>query len=292
MKHFITEVEKGLKSPVYFLTADDPFLLKEASMMAVGTIPSGERAFSATVFDLESIDESLSLEQILDVANTIPFMAGKRIVVIENVQGLAKKDLASLDTYISNPSPSTVLILLHRGNPKALWKEPIKRTKSILLDIRQQDLPLWIKEKARQKGLDITRNAIEYLIGMVGPDAGLLSSELEKFTLIGKSTIDTGDIAPLVRGGSDYDVFDLVNALRDKDAERAFVVAKNLQETQEPYGLLGAINWHYSRMALGDKGRTSSFDRVFQLLNEADIRIKTTGGTFPLEYLLIRLLRI
>jgi DNA polymerase-3 subunit delta len=292
MKHFIKEVEKGLESPVYFLYADDPFLLKEASVMGAGIIPEGERAFSVTVFDLDSIDETPPLEQILDVANTPPFMAGKRVVAIENVQELAKKDMGSLEAYVSNPFPSTILILLHQGNPKAQWKDLMKKTKAVLLDIRQQDLPFWIKEKARQKGLDITQNAIEYLLGMIGPDVGLISSELEKFTLIGKSFIDTGDIAPLVRSGSDYDVFDLVNALRDKDAKKVFRVAKNLQETQEPYGLLGAINWHYTRMSSGDKGRTSYYDRVFQVLNEADVRIKTSGGTFPLEYLLIRLLRI
>lgn len=83
-----------------------------------------------------------------------------------------------------------------------------------------------------------------------------------------------------------------MNALRDKDSQKVFKVAKTPQETQESYGLLGAVNWHYSRMSSRDKGRTAYYDKVFELLNEADVRIKTSGGTFPLEYVLIRLLRI
>jgi len=128
-------------------------------------------------------------------------------------------------------------------------------------------------------------------MGVLGPDVGLLSSELEKLALIGKGHIDTQDIQSIVRGSGDYDVFDLVNALRDKDADKVFRVARILQTTQESYGLLGAINWHYTRMATREQGRKAYYARVFQLLNEADIRIKTSGGTFPLEYLLVRLLQ-
>lgn len=291
IKHFILEIGKGLTLPAYFLYAEDAYLLKEAGLMAGESVPQTERDFSFNIFDMDGIDEIPPFEQILDVVNTIPFMGKRRVVVIENIQELAKKEMAPLVSYLENPSPYSLLILLHRGNPKAYWKELMKKIKAIPLDIRPQEIPLWIREKARQKGLDITQDAIEYLMGVLGPDVGLLSSELEKLALIGKSHIDTQDIKGIVRGSGDYDVFDLVNALRDKDGDKVFRVARVLQATQESYGLLGAINWHYTRMATREQGRRAYYSKVFQLLNEADIRIKTSGGTFPLEYLLIKLLQ-
>jgi len=292
IKHFIQEIEKGLKSPVYFLYADDPYLLKEASTMGAKTVPEGERDFSLSVFDFDGIEEMPPFEQVLDVVNTVPFMVKQRVVIIENIQEIARKELQPLERYILDPSPYSVLMLFHKGGPKAHFRELLKKVKTIPLDIRPQELSFWIKEKARQKGLEVTDQAIEYLLGAVGPDVGLISSELEKFTLIGKRRIDAGDIVGIVRGSSDYDAFDLVNALREKDPERVFRVARSLQETQESYGLLGAINWHYSRMSSRDKGRAAYYHRVFELLNEADIRIKSSGGTFPLEYLLVKLLQI
>jgi DNA polymerase-3 subunit delta len=291
VKHFIQEIEKGLKAPVYFLYAEDPYLLKEASQMAQGTVPEGDRDFLVNHFDLDGIDDTPPLEQIMDAVNTIPFMGKQKLVLVENIQELAKKDTEHLGRYTVNPSPYCILVLLHRGSPKAQFREFMKEVKSIPLDIRPQELPLWIKEKALRKGFEITSEAAEYLLGVIGPDIGLLSSELEKITLLGKKRVEAGDIAGVVRGSSDYDVFDLVNALKGRDAQKVFKVAKKLQETQESYGLLGAINWHYSRMASGDRTRKASYDKVFELLNEADIRIKSSGGTFPLEYLLIRLLR-
>jgi DNA polymerase III delta subunit len=288
----VREIEKGLKSAVYFFYAEDPYLLKEASIMSAQSVPDGERDFSLNVFDLDGIDETPPFKQILDVVNTMPFMAGQRIVIIEGIQELSRKEMVPLEHYLSDPSPYSVLMLFHRGSPKAHFRELMKKVKSIALDIKPQELSLWIREKARLKGLEVTDEAIEYLVGTVGPDAGLISSELEKFTLFGKSRIDVGDIAGVVRGSGDYDAFDLVNALRDRDAGRVFRVARNLQETQESYGILGAINWHYSRISSRDRGKAAYYERVFELLNEADIKIKSSGGIFPLEYLLVKLLRI
>lgn len=292
IKHFIDELGKGLRSPVYFLYAEDLYLLREAAMLTAKTVPEAERDFSFDVYDLDGIDEIPPFEQIIDVLNTIPFMGRQRVVVIENIQELKKKQIEPLAAYVLNPSAYSVLMLLHLGAPKAQFKAFMEKVKTITLDIRQQDLPLWIKEKARQRGFELTDDAMEYLIGATGPDPGLLSSELEKFALIGKNRISAQDIIGIVRGSSDYDVFDLVSALRDKDAGRVFKVARALRETHESYGLLGAVNWHYSRIASKDKSRTGYYNKVFELLNEADIRIKRSGGAFPLEYLLIRLLQV
>jgi DNA polymerase-3 subunit delta len=215
IKHFMQEIEKGLKAPVYFLYGEDPYLLKEASLMAEGTVPEGERDFLVNLFDLDGIDDVPPLEQIMDEVNTVPFMGNQKVVIIENIQELAKKDMQHLERYAANPSPHSILMLLHRGSPKAQFKELMKKVKATPLDIRPQELPLWIKEKAVRKGFEITGEAVEYLLGIIGPDIGLLSSELEKVALMGKSRIDTADIKGIVRGNTDCDVFDLVNALRE-----------------------------------------------------------------------------
>jgi len=292
IKHFMQEVKGGLHLPAYLLYAGDPYLLKEASMAVLRAVPEQERDFSFDLFDLDGIDGTPPFEHILDVLNTMPFFGSKRFVVIENAQEINKTDMGRLEGYLSNPSPHSILILLHRGSPRRQFNTIAGKVRTIPLDIRPQDIPSWLKEKARQKGMDLTERAIEYLVGITGPDVGLLSSELEKFTLIGKGRIDVQDIREVVRGSSDYDAFDLVKALGRGDAPEVLRIARTLLETQEPYALIGAINWHYTRLSLRDSGRASYYSKVFDLLNEADVRIKTSGGVFPLEYLLIRLLRL
>lgn len=292
ISHFINEFNKGLQSPVFLLYAEDPFLLKEAYFMVSASVPESGREFCFDAFDLKYSDEPLTFEQMLDILNTMPFGAGRRTVIIENIQEALKKDLPALDRYVSSPSDCSLLIMLHKGEPKAHFRDMFKKVRAISLDIRPQDIPVWVKEKAKKKGFAISDSAIDYLIGVIGPDAGLISSELEKFSLLGKERIETKDIAGLIRGNSDYDAFDLVNALKARDAGKVFKIAKIIQEFQESYSLLGAINWHYTRMYQKERGRADYYTKVFELLNEADYRIKSSGGAFPMEYLLIRLLQL
>lgn len=289
---FINEFNKGLSSPVFSLYADDPFLLKEAYFMVSASVPESGREFCFDAFDLKDSDEPLTFEQMLDILNTLPFGAERRTVIIENIQDLLKKDLPALERYVSSPSDCSLLIMLHKGEPKAHFREILKKTRQVSLDIRPQDFPAWVREKAKKKGFSISDTAIDYLIGVIGPEAGLISSELEKFSLLGKDRIESKDIAGLIRGNSDYDAFDLVNALKARDVGKVFKIAKIIQEFQEAYSLLGAINWHYTRMYQKERGRSDYYTKVFELLNEADYRIKSSGGAFPIEYLLIRLLQL
>ena len=173
-------------------------------------------------------------------------------------------------------------------------KESTKGLKTICLDIRENDLPVWIKEKIRQKGITIKDDAVGYLIGVVGNDIGLLSSEVEKLASFGNETITISGIKEIIEGSRDYSVFDLTNALREKNIEKVFRIYRTLSETTEPYNLLGAINWHYSKMSMqaNDMRQRKVFSRAFELLNNADIQIKTSGGTYPMEHLLIRLLQL
>lgn len=291
IKNFLQEIDKGLTSPVYLLYADNQYLLEEALSAVKRAIPGAETDFNFNVFDMDSADETPTPEQITGTLNTVSFFGGRRYVIVKNLQKFPGKDFKKFQPYITNPSPDAVLIMLHSGTMKKELKENIKGIKAICLDIREQDLPFWIKDKARQKGLSIKDDAIEYLIGIIGTDIGLLSSEVEKLACIGNETITISNIREIVEGSREYSVFDLTNALREKNPEKVFRIYRVISETTEPYSLLGAINWQYSKLS-SQSNRGEYYRKVFELLNDADIRIKSSGGAYPLEYLLVRLLKL
>lgn len=288
---FLREIEKGLPAPAYLFYSEDPYLLKEAELNASMVLPEGERDFGVVAFDLDGADEKPSMGQLLDALNTMPFMGGRKIVVISNIQEITKREMPPLEGYLGNPSPHSVLVLLLRGTLKGPFRDLSKLMRTISLDIRPQDFPAWLREKARHKGLSLTDRAIDYLLGLMGPDVGLLSSEIEKLVLVGKTPVDREDLAGIVSGSSDYNVFDLVNAIKAKNRREVFRIARALQETTDPYGVLGAINWHYTRLAAQEQREGAYYDRIFHILHEADAGIKTSGGNYPLEYLLVTLLR-
>jgi len=293
-KTFLDEVDKGLASPAYLLYACSEYLLEEALSAFKKTIPESEIAFNLDIFDFDSADSVPTTTEIINALNTLSFFGSRRYVFVKNLQEIPTKEFKKFQSYIANPSLNSVLMMSYAGTLKKEMKENTKGLKSICLDMRGPELSSWIKEKIKQKGVKIQPDAVEYLVGITGDDIGLLSSEIEKLASFGSGTITIADIKEIVEGSKDYSVFDLTNALREKNAEKAFRIYRKLSETTEPYSLLGAINWQYSKMLTqaSDARRRDNLSKAFELLNNADIQIKTSGGTYPMEHLLIRLLRI
>lgn len=293
-RNFLDELKKGLPSN-YVLASSDSFLHSEAVSMIKNLIPPAERDFNLHFFDLlSSGSEAVAFEEIIDVLNTAPFFTGRKFVIVDSFQKILKKDIEKLQRYLENPSESSIMIALHAGTLKKTVREHLGAAKHIILDIRETEIPLWLKSKAKSKGFLLSDGAADYLLGTIGPDLGMLSSELDKCTLIDKSPVEKGDIIAIVEGKRKYGAFDLVNALRAKNAEKVFTVYKILSETEEPFSLLGALNWQYSQyFSKSTALRDSEYFRdVFDSLNKADIQIKSSGGYYPLELLLMRLLKI
>lgn len=289
INHYISEIRKGLSAPVYLLYGESHFLLKEAFFMTSDIIPKDNRDFCLDVIDMEETDRP-SIDDMIDVLNTMPFLGGKRLVIIENAQMMKKKEISTIGDYISNPSPYSILVMLYLGKLKDDFKSFLSLgIKSISVDIRPQDIPSWIKEKARQKDICLTDGAVDYLIGITGQDIGLISSELEKIALLGKSEVDAADISNIARNEGDYDVFDLIEAIKKNDRGMVFRILNRLLDSVEPFSILGALNWHFSR--LKEEGRYKDLAGIFNLLHEADSALKVSGGKYPLEHLFIRLLQ-
>lgn len=294
-RNFTDEIKKGLPASSYLLISSDYFLHTEAVSLIKGLVPPGERDFNFHSFDLLSSEsDKLPFEQILDVVNTASFFSGRKFVVIENVQKLLKKDLQKLESYLLNPSDGSVMILLNAGALKKDMKERLKGAKQIVLDIREKDMPAWLQERARLKGFEISDSTASYLLGIVGPDLGMLSSELEKLMLTGSSKIEKKDIVEVVEGKRTYSAFALIDAIKARDTEKTFKIYGVLKETEEPYSLLGALNWQYGQFAGsgGSPADRNYYYKVFDLLHKADVAVKSSGTFYPVELLLIRLLRL
>jgi DNA polymerase-3 subunit delta len=199
-----------------------------------------------------------------------------------------------LNDYVSRPAQNSVFIMLHDGSLKKETRDMFRALKPISLDLKESEIPLWVKQRVKSKGLEISDEAIDYLMGLIGPDVGFLSSEIEKISLLGTGRINIDDIADIIAGGRSYSIFDLVDALEKKDAERAFKIYKTLRETADDYSLIGALNWQYARtlVAGGRQTRNEYLYRLFEILHMTDRDIKSSGRAYPMEYLFIRLLRL
>lgn len=295
-QNFLEEVKKGLPFQVYVLSVLDPFLCREVVKEITKLVPDNEREFNLHIFDFTlSAEENVSMEYVLNVANTVSFFGSRRFtLLIINLQKVSNKDLERLETYISNPSPDGVFIILNNGILKKNIKETCEGARFFTIDVREAELQSWISGRLCMKGVQISDQAVDFLIGSIGNDLGLLSAEIEKISLLGKRKIDIYDISDIVTGSREYNVFDMVKALMKKDASTVFRIYNTFKNISEDHALIGALNWQYGQqLYTGDQKKSKDyFLKVFEILNNADIDLKSSGRRFPLEYLLIKLLRL
>lgn len=309
-KALVKDLEKGIPDALYFLWSEESCFLEDATAKFVETVvASGPLDFNYDIFYPSS-----DPQEILDAAATLPFMAQRRLVVLKDFHQLPASAVKVLMPYFKGPSETTCMVILSHKAPKASLKV---NWKVYPLNIKESDVPAWLKQRASRKGLTLTNDAVDYLIEFVGYDIGLLIMEIEKLALSDNKTISRKEIVSSTSVMRKYSPFDLIDSLIAGQRTRAFRILKTIfaGSAMEAPVILGTLNWHYRQfyslwvnrgkrpVKMSEKTyRTlakylpsfsdDDFYHIFRSLHEADLGVKTSGRPeLVIEVLLIKLLQ-
>lgn len=209
----------------------------------------------------------ITVSQLTEVCNMVPFMAGKRLVIIEGM--LKRFQIGDRQTegddkeeenqhlsewrkfidYIKVMPDSTLLVLfdpdldLKANNP--LLKSFIPVADNVLQfgDLRGKELITWIKEYASKKGGRITPAALTLLADYLGGDLWSLSSEIDKLiTFCGNREITDDDIRKMTAFVREENIFSLVDSvLEGKIKEAQQMVHRMLKYGTSPLQIMALI---------------------------------------------------
>lgn len=207
-------------------------------------------------------EKGLALPQLRHACDTVPFLAEKRLVIVEGLltrlapqkdrqlSGAHKEYLAGLTEYLPQLPASTRLVFveekaLPRNHPIV---ELAQREESGYVKRFDppgaKSLPRWIEERARKHGGEIGPQAARELAALVGADLRLLDQEIAKLvTYTGaERAITKADLDAVVPYAQAAVVFDLVDALGRRDGRTAAQTLHRLLDAGEhPLGLLAMI---------------------------------------------------
>jgi DNA polymerase III delta subunit len=309
-KSLSKEFANGLPGTLYYLWSEESCFLEEALSKFVEIIVDpGTRDFNYDLFDSSS-----EPQEIIDASSTLPFMTQRRLVVIKDFHLFKAPGIKKLIIYLNDLPESTCMVVLSQKAPRASLKADWK---TFSLNIKEYDVPVWLKQKAAEKGIKLTDDAVDNLIDFVGYEIGLLLMEIEKLSLAGNKTVTGKDIVSTTSMMRNYTPFDLLDSLISARKSRAFSILKTILEknAMEATIILGTLNWHFkqfhtlwlNRGKRPMKMRTKTYNilrkhlssfnendffRIFKSLHEADLGIKTSGRPgLVLEVLLIKLLQ-
>ena len=231
-----TAAKRDLK-PIYAVAGDDAYLRDESIRVivrqAVGD-GDAELALSRVVGD------HAKLADVLDEVRTLPFLAKCRVVVVDNADPFVTAHRKELEAYAEKPSRSGVLILAAKswpGNTKLA-----KQVEKVGLAIEcktpdERDLPAWLVQLAKARGkAKLDDDAARLLVDLVGPEVGLLASEVDKLIVyVGdRNHVRREDVAKMVGSGRIEKIFAVVDAATTGNAREAIEDLDHLLASGEP----------------------------------------------------------
>ncbi len=325
-EELIRSLKQGTILPLYLFFGGEEFLIQEAVDLITGRlVDPGSRDFNFNTVHCKGTPAG----EIVNLAQTLPFLAERRLVIAKDLEALKAGDLGELIAYLDAPSPSTCLVMianLPKYDKKAVLSA-VERHGAVcrfyaLLD---RDLPGWIDDWARRQGLSIQRDAAQYIRQTLGSDLQAINNELRKAALYIKDrkVITYEDAKAVVGDFREYTAFDFAAAVGSKDRERAFLIlARLMQEGEQPVGILSSVAWNFRRLlrakALEASGagydeikkkvqvifhqaaafqaqlrsyRLDELEGAFEVLLGADRALKSggTNGRLVLERMILRL---
>ncbi len=182
--------------------------------------------------------KDFTIEQVIDLAETLPFFAERRVVLLEDT-GLFMKDGDKLADYLSKKPESTVFLFVENNADKRsrLYKAVTGIGHAAEFRVQDEDtLKRWIVSLVRKENKQITVRAVEALLERTASDMELLSKELEKLFCYtqGQEAIDLPDVEAICTTVITNHIFDMISAMANKNQMEALRLYYELLALREP----------------------------------------------------------
>ena len=237
----------------YILTGDDSFVVKSAVNMF--SVFSGEfRDLNFTFFGKDA-----SISEVIAALLTPPMFSEYRVVCVNDYTG----DLKQIKEYLKNPSSTSVLLFTGALTPNFNGIIPLCE----IVDCNRLEksyLEGWVVRKAASQKISVSQKAASLLVEYCNRDMNSVYNELVKLMDYAEGAIDESDVKELVSPQIEYKVFELSEAIAEKNADKAVeLVNLMLAENNSSVSLMGMLFNHFRRLlfvSLNPKSDTLSSD--------------------------------
>ncbi len=314
---------------VQVFTGDDQSLLAAALLEHVERLV-GDDDRTLLVDDFAGAE--YEIRSVIDAAQTPPFLTDRRIVVARGMERFATDELKLLISYLSDPLPTTELVVTWSGRvPKAL-SDALTRAGaavgSTAAPSRKADRTAWIDEHLAAAHLRLDPGAVALVGAWLGEDlarfAGIVHTLVATYGT--ERRLGVADVEPFLGDAGSVPPWDLTDAIDSGDAGRAIGLLRRMIGAggRHPLQVMAILQTHYLRLlkldgsgahneasaadVLGIKGfpARKALDqyrrlgpggtrRAVQLLAHADLDMRGTTGLEPdvvLDILIARLARL
>lgn len=178
MKSLNEDIRSGQFKNVYLLYGEEAYLKKQyKDRMTKAMLPDGD-TMNYAYYEGKGINPS----ELIDLAETLPFFAERRLIVVEN-SNFFKNAAPELADYMKTIPETTCFLFVENEVDKRGKLYKTVKEKGRIVEMGRQDektLLYWIAGNVRKEGRQIKESTARYLVSKTGTDMENLEKELEK----------------------------------------------------------------------------------------------------------------
>ena len=233
MKVISDDIKKGEFKSVYLLYGEEEYLKKQYRDRLKNAI-AGDDTMNYSYYD----SDNASVKDIIDVCETLPFFAQKRLVIMENT-GFLKSSNDELADYIKHIPDYLVIVMVEKDVDKRNKVYKAVDSVGYVCEMKPQTtatLEKWIAGLLAKDNLKISREACDLILDKTGAGMDYIRQEIEKLVCYcqGRNVVTAEDVEKVCATQTTSHIFDMISAIANKKQQQALDLYYDLLELKEP----------------------------------------------------------
>lgn len=234
MEQLLQDLKQQDFKNVYLLCGEEAYLRNQYKKRLKDALAEEGDTMNYSYYEGKDINP----KAVIDMAETLPFFADRRVLMVEN-SGFFKNKCEELADYVSVIPESTCLIFVETEIDKRnrLYKEVKKYGRVVEFGTQKEDTLLkWVLGMLKKEEKSITRETLLLLLTKTGTDMQSIKNELEKLLAytVGRDTITSEDVEKVCVTQTTNRIFDMINAIAEGNQKKAMELYEDLLALKEP----------------------------------------------------------
>lgn len=233
MQRLIEDIKTQQFNHIYLLFGEEAYLRKQYRDKLKEAI-IGDDTMNYHYYE----GKDISVGEVIDQAETLPFFAERRLIILEN-SGLFKSGGEQLAEYLSAQAQSTYFVFVEAEIDKRSKLYKTVLSKGCAIEFAMQDeatLKRWILGMVKKENKKISENTLNLFLEKTGTDMENIRKEVEKLFCycMEKEMITQQDVEAICIRQIGNHIFDMVGAIADRKQKKALELYYELLAQKEP----------------------------------------------------------
>lgn len=233
MKTIDSDMKSGQLKQAYLLYGEERYLVRQyRDKLKKALVAEGDTMNFAS-FEGEGVNP----REMIDLAETMPFFAERRLILVEK-SGLFKKGGEELADYLSELPPTAYFMFVEEAVDKRsrLYKALAKVGSAVEFGAQKDEtLARWVAGRVRAEGKNMTQSAYELFISKTGTDMDNIDKELEKLICytMDREVIGPEDVEAVTTEQITSQIFAMVDCIASHQQKQALDLYYDLLALKE-----------------------------------------------------------